>query len=924
MFPAKVIALFLALACLMPCGSEAQDFSKPVRRFTIRDGLAQQQARAFWEDSRGYIWIGCNAGFSRFDGRTLKAYSLATGFSGRKVYSFREAPNGDIWYRSADTVYRFNGRTEQALPMTPEFWQAQPPHLWPLITSNIPALLGGKYPELKTLAEGYALINDTAGAAVIIDWPRRVSYRILDQCVATPLPPDFPFYGEPDVTDRYVVAQHRHYTWADNAWQKVAERMTPENTALLLHPLAPEVFYTNGSIHTAYWYRNQNAYHPIDPGTFNRVDKIWMDSRRRIFVATDEGLGLIYPDGPEYVNIAQAQHPWSVLPDEQGNCWIASHLNGLFCVQGQKTIRHFPLPADHLTHQLFPGKLVGPEGALIFGGYKGVYRLQNGALDFFFLGEPVEALCYDASRKCYWVAGSRIYAVEQSLAGIRHTISLPPDIAKTDLGLSGLALAPDGQLWAAGYHGIARLTPDGQILFRDTQSGPGNCLLFDQNGNLWLGTQKGLFRYDTAIGRFVKATEFLFNNPVNNLVLLPRQQLAVITDTEVYLLDVSSKEQPELRAYWSDQNGFQLLEAVNNGAAFDGEWLWIPAGNGIQRINLGPYLLPYKPVIPRLRIDRIQNELFSLTQKDPEIPAHGRTAEVWLSVINLNADHFALEYSVNGSEWRTLEHPLQGTVTGLAHGSNRVIFRANIPLIHEANWPHTECTLSVELPLWERPWMKIVMVMLVCLLGFLVFISWKNRKSRQKLQNLLRQTQLGTVQAQLNPHILFNLLTSLQNSITNQSKKEANEHLMSIARLIREILELSFTHNPSSGYKFPTITLKEEIRFLENYLHLEAAQYAPAFVYEIRNDAPDNLVLPPLLVQPLVENAILHGVLPNKGKEGRILVHFSTEAGHLAITVSDNGVGLEKSSSNTISRYRSRGGELLQERLRLLQQLGFS
>lgn len=921
MIPARIRISWLLLlcACLYPEVGGAQSFSRPCRRFTIRDGLAQQQVRAFWEDSRGYIWIGTEGGFSRFDGYTLKPFTRSTGFSGRKVYSFREAPDGNIWYRSADTVYRFDGRTEQALPMTPEFWQSQPPHLWPLITLQIPSLLGQRYPELKNLSVGYAMITDTAGAAIIVDWSKRICYRILDQCVSSPLPPDFPAYGQEDGHCQYIEARQQYYAWAATGWQLLVgqnEHGVPQK----MHALAPEVLNVNRNGIPSFWILEDNKYHSVEPGLFNRVDKTWMDSRRRMLVATDEGLGLMYPDGPEFLQLPQARHPWAILPDHQGNNWISSLHDGLFCLSDQLPARHYPLPKEPDTHQLFPGKLPGPDGALLFGGYKGVYQWRNGRLQFFHLGEPIEALCYDAARQCYWVAGSRIYALNIGLEKLSQTISLPPELAKADLGLTDLDMAPDGHLWATGYNGTACLTPDGRILFFETESGPGNCLQFDHTGTLWLGTQKGLFKFDEKAGRFTKVADFLFNNPVNNLLPLPGPQMVVITDTEVYLLKTDQPIQPELVAYWSYQNGYQLLEAVNNGAGYDGKYLWVPAGNGIQRINLGPYLAPQKNDIPGLRIDRIQQEWFALTQTEPEISVNGSTAEVWLSLINLNADHFTLEYAVNNGPWTALEHPLQGTVAGLQHGANQLTFRARIPLMSEDKWPSVACSLYAELPVWQRPW---ILWSLIGLILIFLFVFWHNRKNQRKLHDLLHQAQLGTVQAQLNPHILFNLLTSLQNSITNKNKQAASDHLVRISRLIRDVLELSLKLDQSPRYNFPTITLKEELQFLENYLHLEAEQHAPAFSYEIRNEASDQLLLPPLLVQPLVENAILHGIMPNTGKSGRILVHFREDAGQLVITVTDNGVGLGNNRPSQGSRYRSRGGELLQKRLQLLQQLGY-
>ena len=101
--------------------AQSQAYYKPNYLFTIRDGLAQQQVSCFFEDSRGYIWLGSKNGLTRFDGRRLQPYTQLQGYETRAVNAIMEGPDGSIWYSSADTVYRFDGRTDAALPMTPYF-----------------------------------------------------------------------------------------------------------------------------------------------------------------------------------------------------------------------------------------------------------------------------------------------------------------------------------------------------------------------------------------------------------------------------------------------------------------------------------------------------------------------------------------------------------------------------------------------------------------------------------------------------------------------------------------------------------------------------------------------------------------------------------------------------------------------------------
>jgi LytS/YehU family sensor histidine kinase len=182
------------------------------------------------------------------------------------------------------------------------------------------------------------------------------------------------------------------------------------------------------------------------------------------------------------------------------------------------------------------------------------------------------------------------------------------------------------------------------------------------------------------------------------------------------------------------------------------------------------------------------------------------------------------------------------------------------------------------------------------------------------------------VQAQLNPHILFNLLSSLQNSVVNRSREEASDHLVRISRLIRDTLEISISSSENAKAPFPVISVSKEADFLRNYLGLEAMQQNPPFSFEVRtrlSTSPDLVSIPPLLVQPLVENAVIHGVRPAMHKRCAIEVEFRDEGENIIVSVTDDGTGVANSVRSGTLRYRSRGSELLEKRLYLLGKLGY-
>lgn len=159
------------------------------------------------------------------------------------------------------------------------------------------------------------------------------------------------------------------------------------------------------------------------------------------------------------------------------------------------------------------------------------------------------------------------------------------------------------------------------------------------------------------------------------------------------------------------------------------------------------------------------------------------------------------------------------------------------------------------------------------------------------------ESELKALKAQMNPHFIFNALNSIQEIFFLGDKRLANKHLSRFSQLMRNILR-------ASGKK--TITLQEEISMLEEYLSLEALRFGNSFQYNIQVD--DNvdtytLDVPPMIIQPFVENAVKHGLLHKEGEQ-QIIIHFSfNEKNVIEVSVSDNGIGRKASAS--INQHRN-------------------
>jgi hypothetical protein len=189
-------------------------------------------------------------------------------------------------------------------------------------------------------------------------------------------------------------------------------------------------------------------------------------------------------------------------------------------------------------------------------------------------------------------------------------------------------------------------------------------------------------------------------------------------------------------------------------------------------------------------------------------------------------------------------------------------------------------------------------------------IRSKRKEKRLTLKRKMAQLEVDAVRSRMNPHFLFNALSSIQNLINKKQIEEANLFLARFGELVRTIL------NQSSK---PAIGLNEEIDMIRNYLQLEQLRFP--FTFDIQIDpAIDTFAIevPPLLIQPHVENAVMHGI-SSMGANGKIVVSFAVDGNHLICKVTDNGPGYHP-GSKTGSGGLGQGWKLTRQRIQLMKE----
>nr|NQU92210.1 histidine kinase [Bacteroidota bacterium] len=202
-------------------------------------------------------------------------------------------------------------------------------------------------------------------------------------------------------------------------------------------------------------------------------------------------------------------------------------------------------------------------------------------------------------------------------------------------------------------------------------------------------------------------------------------------------------------------------------------------------------------------------------------------------------------------------------------------------------------------------------VILVVILGIVLI---RQNKLREQQKNLLLQQKL--FRSQMNPHFIFNSLTSIQNYILDEEAHQASKYLSRFSKLVRNILDSSI-----EDY----VPLEEEISTIENYLELQKIRFQNKFDYTIEVDEainPESMHIPPMLAQPFIENSIEHGIKHKKSK-GNISIRFSLKDNLIVFEVEDNGVGREKAKEilyKLNKEHKSLATAITRERIRVLNR----
>lgn len=908
----RCLILGLIIGCWFT--SHAQSYMN----YSEKDGLPSNHVYKITQDTQGYIWIATDEGLVKYNGTSFTTFTTKEGLPTNDIYNVFPARDGKLWYIAKssslgyiknDSVYNFHNSVKDEV-----------------------------MDAIFTSFDGNSIIP-TSGER---------SYTLNQQQKWEQVPYD-------SIPDHHLVAYLKHHTYkgpiTHNYKGDVPLKLIDHDGEI--YDLKETFNFSKSSFRgqvsdSLYFISTKNSYTAINLNStsykryyFNDVLNIPEIQHLRIHLSNNNiqltGAQVVSQLNkslqPEVIyHIPKELNSHFSYIDKENTVWIATFSNGIY----KYVPNNNSITTSYKNTKVFDIKRVNNKIMALFNN-KGIYEYQHSIGDFkAYLN--TQNFIYDAAyipelNTYYFPTRSDLYFQHESDQQARHNNDNNEELVRS-ISYHKKALY--------GYFttGVNKLDPKTLEVPSHYQLLGARCQTVFKD-QLIAGHSNGMVEItENEVHQIPSLIEF--KKPVIDLVTINDEQLVVCTSGfGVYITDLKEisllKETKHLKAnnplfvdnqlfiptnkglyhyqYSYKQFTLQQVLTIENG---------LPTNkiNGVEKIddelliatNQGVVHFPidYQPSqsLIDISISKINYGNHNLFTNNKVLFSEKNDLQVIIDHIDFR-DHNALEY-----EYRLLTGQTQWVKTN----SPNIRFtdlRPDDYILEIKNGSIQKKFFFTILPRWYQTWWFYSMC-IIGLIGSVVWVTWyishlaTKRRNKEIIQSQqLSELQLRALRSQMNPHFVFNSLTAIQYYINENDFETSDTYLVKFSRLIREFFELS---------KEEEISIKREIKLLNNYLELEKLRFKTKFDYDIIVDPTldHNNTLPTMILQPIVENAVNHGIF-NRKNEGKVSVHFVKKSqAAIEIIISDNGPGYDFSKND--KRYKS--SSVLEQRLRFLKNAG--
>lgn len=396
-----------------------------------------------------------------------------------------------------------------------------------------------------------------------------------------------------------------------------------------------------------------------------------------------------------------------------------------------------------------------------------------------------------------------------------------------------------------------------------------------------------------------------FNESINKIKAY-QNHLYANTNHGLYQFDMNGSM---LRQFQSSY-GFALKKvygfSVSNGV------LWVSHSGGVQSIDLGKQPRKGNPLKVRIHEIRVNDSVFNQNMSSVFGADDHKFSFLVLSPSLRYAENIKFHYTLKGYDPKWYVQSLnQITFNALPPGDYTLIVKAE----HMGEFsPEVRYAFRITKPYYLRLWfIGGCIILFLALVYFIYNRQVRKQKRRSQQINELNLSKLTAIQSQMNPHFIFNSLNSIQDLVLQQKATTAYESIGKFALLIRKIM-----HHSEKEF----IDIEEELSILNVYLEMELLRFKKDFSYSINSNQISDIEVPPMLIQPLIENAIKHGLLHKEGQK-TLTINMHLEPECFVCEISDNGIGRKRSQEikeRQNKLFESFSGQSLDIRLEILRR----
>ena len=933
--------------------ASVQSQNKQLRAYTLEDGLPQSQVYAITLDSKGYLWIGTQGGgLARFDGNNFNVFNTNNGLASNYIQTIKasndtlylgtkkglsikvkevfhniDCPQVNEILKFGNTVYALtdNGlyklsknRSVEKIKLHSDidtnaindlvfdgnfYWLATANGLWKLSTlhseaKTIEQLDFNEYIGLSLLDSKLFAATFNDGILVIEDQNFEDAYLIRE-----------PF------RINSISIQNSNQIWAatDNKGVSVIDTETYKevftikgsnglSTSHVREVLSDQqgniwIGTSGGGLYK--YFQNNFKHYSTDTGlNGNRIYAVhhnnkglWISNSEAGLMRIDD-MGIHDVELPE--NFSQVKIK-SITSDRNGNLWAGSDGKGLL-FKGKVRLDSIALDTLKNIKRKFPieyekTKVFNSETGFPFDWIRKLHT-ENDTIWAATYSSGVVKFSYDAN-----LDDLTIFKTYSNLQGIE------------DLHLKDMVKDNQNRFWYTtqnghvGYLKGNKITHLGLVLDQNISI---NSVLI-RNNTVFLGTAgNGVWWSEDSnfsVFKKLKGAKTLSSENVYQLIFDNQGYLWVGSEKGVDKIELS-KELEIIDVFFFGRNdGFLGIETCLNAVDKDNNGhLWFGAINGLTEyrpteisLNLKkPSLFLEDVKVAYKSLDTINLSLWSNSNKVLKLNPDQR--QVSFSFKSIDVDHpngIEYRFKLNDSDWSPWSTNNTQDFSELNYGAHQFNVQSRNYRWLESD--PVQFLFHIERPLYKKAWFQWLLIGfagLLLILSILLYVKrlkQKNIKEQERLQleNHLLTLEQKALRLQMNPHFIFNVLNGIKAMAPNKPEK-MNDTVNSFATLLRETLVNS---------RKDKISLDQEIKTLKHYIEVERLMAEEPFEYDIvlKTDIDvEEILIPPMLIQPFVENAIRHGIIKGPRK-GQLKVQFETLKDTLKVTISDNGIGIYNS-----------------------------